>query len=358
MRPTSERTFPILGVILLAVAARPALSLLVLAMQWEALGQEVRSSTAPTAAQIERWQGLINNFPVINGTKEEASRVEQEFLAENVAAMPQEWRYAFLDKRLWWFQVRGRWNDMLAVRDSLMKEPDAGTTRSLLDADLLCEIATYFTHKIFLPPETDRATTMAKVLPAPGVFLLPGANRTTTVSGPVLVLETDLLRTLPPDMAYWMEHYRDLTEGERILQYVVDHFDPKYEATVYALRNLAFIQSQQGKWSKSLENWKRWEAIPLDEVFSADRVHTGMKRVITAAEHLQRNRDDMEESKRILPNSMIDAARWLPGPQALKELVVIGEKYKGNAEVQKRVKTTIDQMLPQWAPFPPRRQIK
>jgi hypothetical protein len=260
----------------------------------------IAESTTDTVntAQFENWRKILNDFPPNSDWSEERKQqTRDQFLAEDVDKMPSEWRYAFIDVRLWWYQVNGNWDGMIAIRDKLMSVERPDPKQSLLDADLLYKIASYFIHVVFYPP-----------------------------TGHASVTDMEAHN-------YWKKNYFSDAEAEKIYQYIVDHFDMNYATTVEALDELAGCQLRLNKDQQALDNLKRLENINLSKLYSVDRIHVGLKAMRSGSEQLKKNElPSLEISKRKLPENMAASVTGLPREKRLEELTRIEEKYKNSSD--------------------------
>ncbi|MFH0794798.1 MAG: hypothetical protein V2A74_12290 [bacterium] len=259
-----------------------------------------------TSAQVEQLRTLLDSFPARDKPEEENARVREAFFAVDVDLMPPEWRYAFLKKRLWWTQVSGDWEAMLAIRDRLMPSDDPnqpkGQKRSLLEVDLLYQIASYYTSTVFFPPKGS-GIDMDK----------PGEAE-----------------------AYFREHYQSDQEAEQIYQHIVDHFDLKYAKTADSLHLLAFCQAKQREWDIALENWQRAEDLNLDELYSIDRIDEGQN--VSAAKQLEDEMFSLRIAKKMNPQMIINTAINHSNPQvAFESISRLSRKYETDTKIQKEV---------------------
>ena len=283
-----------------------------------ALGAEER---APAAAgktpEQERWRRILREFPPdLSLPAEEKDRIKREFASVDVDQLPPEWRYGFLEERLWWAHRRGDWQDMLAVRDKLMAPGQKG--QPLVDADLLYLIALYHTTVVFPPPADPEAVRET----APG----PDWEKVAKEIG-------------DKQEAYWREHYRNEAEAERICQYIVDHFDPKYAMVPTALSALAHFQAWQGKNSQCSENYKRLDQIDPAGLYSVDRVELAYAKLVPAAEALQDELQSLQRTKEVrVPLVYIDEALKLPTPQEKEaEFRRLAQKYANNERALSKI---------------------
>lgn len=276
-------------------------------------GQAAESTATTERAQVERWRYLLGSFPPASmafASEEEKARVAEDFLTTDVSQMPPEWRYAFLKVRLVSYQTGGKWDEMLAVRDELMKaqEPDPG--RSPLDADILCQVARYFDGVVFFPPHDHATSSLAEI------------------------------------GDYYETHYRNRAEAKRIYEYILNHFDSRYVKTVEALNQLAYLHLSEGGGRAPLESFKRFEALNLDEVYSVDRIHTGRKLLQKAADHREEALRILRRCRENLPYSMIIVAQRLrPKEEAIRELSAIAQRYREDEKVQAKAQEILRSMF-------------
>jgi hypothetical protein len=268
----------------------------------------------------ERWSALLDEFPAQNdATDETKKKLVDAFMAEDVDKMPPEYRFAFLDKRIGWYMINGDWQGVLSIRDKLMAPQSVDPKRSLLDVDILQEIAGYFSN-IGFPP--------------------PGGFEKNKQSGKEM-------------MQYWETHYRNPSEAERIRQYIVDHFDLQYAKTADSLTDLAFDQGGRNKGDLALANWKRFEALDLSKLYRVPYFRSGYEKLDSGKDGLDQDIKNFKKCMPIYVGGMINAASQLQPDQAQKEIKDIAKRYGHYKEVQKEAKEALARVVANAADWKP-----
>lgn len=240
------------------------------------------------ALNLRREQQMMNTL-----ASREREELIKNFLAIDEEKLPEELRYEYIDNKLLIYQEKGDWNTVLKIRDKLMR-PRKSKTDRLLDADLLNIIAGYFAYNPFPPPpETMKDISVA--------------------------VKDKYIRN------YWEKHYRDYKEAERILRYILEHFDPNYSINVNALRTLAYLVGQMGRHEEALNIYKQYEKLDLEQIYDVD--HSSSYLFGNPRPDTKKRISEMRQVWKTRPiMQMAEEAQHLAYPKAIEELKALKQK--------------------------------
>ena len=279
---------------------------------------QVPSANPTSNPRIAEWMKLRKNLErgILQKNETQEREATQAIFALDTDKMPPEWRHAFIDEQLFLCHRNGDWQRMVAIKNKIMSKKREGKKDDLLDADLLRTISGYYVARCFPPP---------KEVQKPG-------NED----------EADKLA-----LEYSQKHYADEKEEERILQYIVENFDPNY-ALVYLVRaDLAGLRLNMHKPAEAMAGYQAVEGQDFKQLYCVPQVELNSGRMLSGKEVLERlYAPYLKEQKAVVYREMLRVTNFMEHipDKAIEELRALRKKHLDDPELRAKLEARLREL--------------
>jgi hypothetical protein len=283
---------------------------------------QISGTSSSFDAKIQEWKKILIQFETAAGRKDEAKmeEVAKTIFACDTDKMPPEWRHAFIEEQLWICHHTGNWKQMEVIKNRLMGKKRARKKDDLLDADLLLCISGYYGGMPYFPPPKE------------------------------LQKHDNEAETSKFALEYFKKNYKDDKEHERILQYIVDNFDPNYGPVHRAERHLASLRVNMGKPVESMLGYQALETQDLKKLYCLPQVDLNNGNLLSAEmvlnqlfppEYLKKEKSEIHQEMLRVSNFLEVSANV---DKAIEELRALRKKHLDNPELRTKIEIRLREL--------------
>jgi len=230
---------------------------------------------------------------------EERIKVHDQFFSVDPFSLTPLWRTAFLKVRLNWDHLAGNVDDFVAMKEKLLNLPKA--EQAPQDVEVLIQIARQYMNSVFAPPND--------------------------------YLRNQDMNANPPFSDEWYtQNFQSYAEAEKVLQHVVDSYDPTDAAAASALHLLGQSQAFQEKNELAKDTYARLEHLDVSKL----KGHASIEnQILVSSDTLgQRFEEESANAKKSLPVYYLRIATNLAGAEREQELNRLAQKYPQDEKIK------------------------